>query len=157
MKKKSLFFIVLLFIALSVKSQCMANYPYWLLGEWVVYADGSKNAFEEWIKLENGDYKAYNYMIVDDKKLVLDEMNLICKDNKLVIETNAMYDSQRVRAGFVLQEKSVNHYLFRNDFADFPNIIFYQKHNEDSLTVRLIGLQTQDSLIMEASLVRFKK
>jgi hypothetical protein len=118
--------------------QLQTTAPEWLAGAWE-----SKTAsgiiYEEWKKVNSNTFTGRSYMLRDRDTIVLENIQLITKDNVLTYIPTVKGENNDQPVIFPLISRSAKKIVFENKSHDFPQVISYTRISKDSLLAETSG------------------
>ncbi|KFC19556.1 DUF6265 family protein [Chryseobacterium sp. FH1] len=112
----------------------------WLIGTWE-HKTAKGSIYETWRKTVKNELTGKSYILKNNDTIVFEEIRLVEENGKLyyIPAVKDQNGGQPVR--FESRLISQKEFVFENRTHDFPQVISYQKINEDSLNAEISGLK----------------
>lgn len=129
------YIILLVWCVLSCNSAKAPDVDF-LVGTWQVEG---KEQFEVWNKEKDGIYSGYAYSMVNGEKYFSEMLQIRTSGDQIVFEANVEGQNDGASIPFKLNPNVKDKLSFENLSHDFPKRIQYERIDEQTLSVSVLG------------------
>ena len=137
--KFTMIFICCLLSLSSVAQEKKSDLDF-LQGVWKV---SDKEVYEEWLKLEDGNFGGDAYTFVDGTKIIAEVLLISFEDDKVIYEAVIKGQASEQTIPFTLSKIDDVTFSFENLENKFPKKIIYHKRSDDELLVEVKGKKNE--------------
>ncbi|MBN2777388.1 MAG: SRPBCC domain-containing protein [Bacteroidales bacterium] len=133
--------IITLIFIISGYINCQAQeIPEFLQGKWKVE---NKDIYEEWEMVTTSEYVGSSYKIIDDKKVVSENLSIRNSAKSVIYTATVLNQNQGKGIEFTLNKIDANTFSFENLNHDFPKKIIYKKIADRQIYVQVLGKENK--------------
>ena len=138
--------ILLLFISLTYTCAPATkfNKTKWLIGTWENRAPKG-SVFETWTQKNSFELVGRSYTIAGKDTITLETVRITMDGKQLLYIPTVNNQNDKKPIPFSMKSLSKNEMIFENLNHDFPNIIAYQRINNDSLIAYINGKDNREA------------
>lgn len=123
----------------------------WIEGKYIVMNDQAGFYYEEWIKVDENNYKGTGYALTRDciDTVFSMKMRLIHEKDKTTLFYDVKNQNENKETEFTLTKGENNIYVFENPFRDFPSIMQYKILGDTAIEVTERGFAKNKEKVIE--------